>query len=160
MRPPSGYPQPRPRPAPSRGVEGPGTRTPLLASRAGATVTTRADLSRGREGGAAEGGGAGLGRQRGRWLAPLLNPRSARQGAQDGDLAALLRLPSQDPTCTLRVLFLRHLGAEPVAWEIPSQTLRAARGGRGGGSPSTRGGRLPTPQELRPAFFGPRGVIY
>lgn len=105
------------------------------------------------------------GRAAGRGLAPLLSPPSSRPRgsrwrsgrASSGAEARRRGTPRHDPTCSFRVLFLRHLGAEPVAREMPITNPA----GRASGKPQDawRPSRSPQPQP-RPAFFGPRGVIY
>ncbi|XP_027274663.1 protein SOGA3 [Cricetulus griseus] len=108
--------------------------------------------------GGADGGDAGWRRS----SAPVCPPRRAaprRRGAQDGG-------PGSVPTCAFPFLLLRHLGAEPVAWEMPitSPAGRASPacgreplGARG--SSRFRPGPAPLPQPS-PGVLRPRGVVY
>lgn len=116
-----------------------------------------------------KGGRGGRGRTAGtrvgaapRTAVPVLRGSRWRPGRAFSGAAATSWHPNHGPTCSFRVLFLRHLGAEPVAWEIPITNPAGRASGTWRRKPldALWFSRHPLPQEPRPAFFGPRGIIY
>lgn len=145
VRPPSGYPQPRSRPAPALTGRRGGSRDKdaIMHSPAGATAAALADLFQGKGGRGSRGRTTGT--RAGAAPPPTVPaPRGSRwrPGRASSGAEAPSWHPRHPPTCSLRVLLLRHLGAEPVAWEtpIPNPAGRARAGpGRAEEAPGRTG---------------------